>query len=277
MRTLQTFSRGYRRILRVAVLAAAAVGLLVTASAVVPATSWAEEDEPPPDDEPKRDGPLAEAPLDNGFYFGVGGVPLMMETGRLSAKIADSEELPLITPGLDLELHFFGRETGLFGFSSTLWASEADGEAMDVEVDGWDLQMDFGTPAANFGTVSSMILVGLGYAENFIRFDGDFRAVDLGDPDLPSGNGEAKLRQQAFVYDVALRTDIRDPFGKRRKGGGLWLTGFSVGYKGQAAGRWHRAARRISNVPYVAERAFFASLHLGLGAGGRNVTDVPVY
>lgn len=217
-----------------------------------------------------------ERPLDAGFYGAVAFAPTLMDTQRLSAKFAGSPPFRAFTPAVDFEAHFFARGAAIFGFSGGLWETSSRGDRIDAELSGWDIQLDMGTPISEYHLGAIALLVGLGYGRNRLRMDGDFDAFNNSDADLPTGDGEAALYQEGFVYDVALRADTRDPFSsdKHPKNAALLVSGFSVGYKSMAfSTKWRRTGDQVSNIPYVAQHMLFARLHIGFG-GGRYTEDV---
>ncbi|MCC6156950.1 MAG: hypothetical protein IT350_02780 [Deltaproteobacteria bacterium] len=219
-----------------------------------------DENDEPPDDRDR--------PLDAGIYGAVAYMPIFQDTQRLAAKLPASPPFATYTPALDFELHFFGRSAAILGISGGMWKTQSKDDLMDTDLSGWDIQLDVGTPVAEYrlGTVS--VLVGLGYAQNHLRFEGDFAALDNSDEHLPTGKDAADLYQTGFVYDVALRTDFRDPFLAGERGAGLVVSGFSMGYKSVPwSTKWMRGGDEIANLPYVAEHMLFARLHVGLGGG----------
>lgn len=240
--------------------AAFAVLLVSCAASAAFAAGTDDGDDGPPDDRDR--------PLDAGIYGAVAYMPLFQDTQRLAAKLPASPPFATYTPGLDFELHFFGRSSAILGVSGGLWKTQSKDDLMDTELSGWDIQLDLGTPVAEYrlGTVS--VLVGLGYAQNHLRFEGDFAALKNSDDHLPSGEDAADLYQKGFVYDVALRTDFRDPVFAGERGAGLVVSGFSMGYKSVPwSTKWMRGGDEIANLPYVAEHMLFARLHIGIGGG----------
>ncbi|MCZ7584166.1 MAG: hypothetical protein M5R36_12970 [Deltaproteobacteria bacterium] len=164
-------------------------------------------------------------PADGGAYLTIGFQGMMLDTDRLTAKMAGTDPFRRVTGGLETELHFYGHGAGIFGVSSDFWAAETEGpdNGVDVTLRSWNILLDMGTDlvAGDAGAVSTV--VGLGYGQNRMDIDGDFRAVDLSDPDLPSGRGKATLRQEGFVGDISLRADHRQSKykGKKRRSFGF--------------------------------------------------------
>jgi hypothetical protein len=206
-------------------------------------------------------------PVDVGAYVAVAAVVEAMDTNRLTAKIVGADPFPLYTPGLDFELHFFGHGAAIAGFSGGFWNTESKGSLLDTTLSGWDIKLDLGTPLAEYKLAVISLLLGLGYAENYMDLKGDFTALRNHDKDLPAGRDHVTLKQRGFDYSLALRADLRNPAWANENGAFLTVYGLSMGYKGVWATPWLRGNRKISNLPDVTEAMIFARVHIGFGGG----------
>ena len=247
--------------------------LIVLTSAAVFADDIDEYEEDAPFDRFVNKNP----PMDLGMYASIAPSFQLMDTGRLESKIFGTEPFDAYTPALNFELHFFGRRAAIFGFSGGYWESQAHSRHMDTTISGWDIKMDFGNPIAEMNENILSFLVGLGYVKGNVEFEGDFDSLDLSDSDLPDGNGvwgdqnkQATLTKEGFLYDLALRGDLRDGLGKDRRVGGLLVYGFSMGYRSALfTTPWRRSKNEVEGVQNFLEHMLYARLHLGFGFGAR--------
>ncbi len=216
-------------------------------------------------------------PMDIGMYASVAPAFQFMDTGKLESKIAGADPFDAYTPALNFELHFFGRQAAIFGFSGGYWDSDAHARHMDTHISGWDLKMDIGHPIAEMNEAFLSLLLGLGYVKGSVEFEGDFDALDLSDSDLPSGNGavdgqdkSATLTKEGFLYDLALRCDFREGTSEFKRAGALLVYGFSMGYRSALwTTLWSRSGHEVKGAPNFMKNMLFARLHLGFGFGAR--------